>query len=102
MPDTFWQDLLDFYVLVFETKAGVPKQWKNIRCVLIPKPASATERRPISVATVFYRLVSSCIVANIAEWVLSWADESVLGGVPGRSSEPLHLRLSQLIDNEEF
>ena len=72
--------------------------WMQIRVALLPKPDGGL--RPISVASAAYRACMTCLLRECRPWFMSWADEELVGGVPGRdmslSHDSLFLRCSLL------
>ncbi|CAE7317126.1 unnamed protein product [Symbiodinium sp. CCMP2592] len=76
---------------------GLPAIWMQIRVALLPKADGGL--RPISVASAAYRACMTCLLRECRPWFMSWADEELVGGVPGRDMSLSHDSLfSSLLD----
>ena len=57
--------------------------WLAVRVTLVPKLES-TDMRPISITSVFWRLIGSLRVQAMNLWIQAWAPQTVQGGIPER------------------
>ena len=93
LPMEFFQDLANLWHVVLRS-SNVPKQWLDVRCVLIPKDVGL---RPISVASLAWRTGIGVLAQQLAHWIQSWAPEELVGGVKGRSAATVHEQLHTVI-----
>jgi hypothetical protein len=70
----------------------IPKNWALARVVLLDKPAGGT--RPLSIASVAWRLFMTTTLHGMRRWIRSWATEELCGGIPGRGADMAHLKVA--------
>ena len=66
-------------------KGRWPRFWNDARVVAIPKPGS-TERRPLTVLSVFYRVWARRAALHLGQWADGWMPTGLHGGRPGVSA----------------
>ena len=95
LPQAFFDALASLWELVLATSV-LPKQWTHVRCVLIPKDVGF---RPISVASLAWRVGMGAVLQQISSWIDEWAPVELTGGLVGRCAsqahESLHASLGQ-------
>ena len=87
LPLNFYEQLAKLWNRTLQC-GKVPKQWKQIRTLMIPKADGG--QRPLSIAPLVWRAGMSCILTQVDEWVQQWVPNEVVGGVKGRSAETIH------------
>lgn len=90
LPDDFWQALACLWQRVYDT-GSIPEMWHFARIALLPK--SDLEWRPLSIASVFWRIGTRHIVRRLRHWVQSWVSPHLFGAVPGRSVSHALIRI---------
>ena len=82
-------------------RAPIPETWLDVKTVLLMKPEATDpdERRPIYVASVFWRTSMAAITKNITEWSDQWIPEQIVGGVRGRDPDDLNAILTDLVES---
>ncbi|CAE7451987.1 unnamed protein product [Symbiodinium natans] len=95
LPNPFFDSLAALWQLVLE--AGVlPEQWTRVRCVLIPKDVGF---RPISVASLAWRVGMGVVLQQMTSWIDEWAPAELTGGLKGRSASQAHESLHESLQN---
>ena len=82
--------------------APIPDTWRDVKTVLLPKPDSPTEWRPISIASIFRRVSASALLNNISDWADTWLPDEIYGGVKGRDPDDLNQILIDAVENAPF
>ncbi|CAJ1351994.1 unnamed protein product [Effrenium voratum] len=90
LPLEFFQAMADIWNAILQG-ASIPRVWKQIKVVLLPKPDGGN--RPLAIASFAWRLGASEVLAGLADWTESWLPLQLYGGVPNRSADQLHARL---------
>ena len=90
LPDGFWEALSRLWQKVYDT-GSIPKMWAHARVALLPK--QQMEWRPLSIASVFWRIGARHIVCQLRPWVETWLNHHVYGAAPGRSVSHALLRI---------
>ena len=75
-----------------------PQFWTQARATLIPKPDS-TDRRPITILSVCYRLWAKRHSKALTSWLASWCPPSVRGAMPGSGAADVVSELNMRLDN---
>lgn len=99
LPEEFWQALADIWNLVLQ-HSQIPTTWSDARVALLPKPDGST--RPLSVASVLWRIGARVLLRKLSPWIRSWTDASVMGGLPGTSANSVHSILSHAISKHSI
>ena len=96
LPTPLWDRLADLLTGVEE--AGTwPDAVTKVYVALCTKregSADPLEQRPISVASLIYRVWSKVRMRQSNAWVLQWIPAALIGGVPGRGTTEEHFALS--------
>ena len=90
LPDGWWRSL----ALLWRTCLDVgrlPQRWTEARTVLIPKRQGGW--RPITVASLWWRLGASILAQALGYSANGWAPPAVQGCLPGRGAHWIHARL---------
>lgn len=93
---SFWKAFSALWKVINDL-GNVPKLWKHIRVVLIPKPEGG--ERPISVSEVMWRIGAGHIAASISDWYLQWLNPNLKGGLKGRGIQDVHEWMKECVDN---
>ena len=59
--------------------------------VLLPKDDGGV--RPLSLTACVWRIGASLLVHALAPWTTAWADDTIMGGIPGRGVLDAHCKL---------
>ena len=86
----FWEALALLWDTVFQSGC-IPMMWKNARVALLPK--NEQEWRPLSIASIFWRIGARHISMQLRPWVEQWINPHVFGAAPGRSVSHAVLRI---------
>ena len=69
-----WHNVVaEFMNWLIDGQRQLPAAWISVRVTLIP--------RPISIAAAMWRLMGSCMLREMATWLVSWVPEEVVGGI---------------------
>ena len=90
LPLVFWDALAKIWELVYLTGC-IPEMWTYARVALLPK--SCNEWRPLSIASIFWRIGSRHIVQCIRPWMNTWLNSHIFGAAPGRAVSHALLRV---------
>ena len=90
LPLMFWDALAKIWELVYRSGC-IPEIWTFARVALLPK--SDNEWRPLSIASIFWRIGSRHIVQCIRPWINTWLNPHVFGAAPGRAVSHALLRV---------
>ena len=72
--------------------APLPASWASVRVAALPKEGG--DYRPLALASLAWRLGSSCLLKQLRAWFAGWLPPQLLGGVPGRSADQGHAVLA--------
>lgn len=75
----WWQRLADLWLQVLRT-GNVPDRWREAAVVLLPKDDGGV--RPLSLTACVWRIGASVLVHALAPWTTTWADDTIMGGIP--------------------
>lgn len=92
---TFWKHLAALWQKCVEM-GKLPAAWVQARVCGIPKPGSE-DLRPISVATIAWRLGCGYMVRQLRKWVDGWAPPEIVGGLAGRDPSDFYDSFGQHI-----
>ena len=94
-PDIVWCRLCELLTAI-EKCGSWPSNLLNLLVTLIPKPhgVSSDDVRPITIASKIYRAWATHRARDLASWQSKWAPPQVYGGVSGRRSSDLYLRVA--------
>ena len=94
LPRGFWESLSQLWAACLQSGA-VPDVFRQVRVALLPKSEDAGGGyRPLSVASVVWRLLATAAGRKLRRWSREWADVALAGAVPGRSSASVHSALA--------
>ena len=99
LPKTAIGDLANIFAKIL-AEGRCPPSWLNLRLVLIPKKGGnvgVKDLRPISVASVAYRIFAKCCLLLCHNKTFNIHARSV-GGVPRRSGEIAYLKVGVLLE----
>jgi hypothetical protein len=89
LPEAFFDEFAYYVSCMITQGLPVPRAWQQVRVCLIPKEGTS-DLRPISVASVCWRVASGVILDSLDDWLQSWAPPALVGGIRGRSAADLH------------
>lgn len=90
LPFMFWDALAKIWELVYRSGC-IPEIWTYARVALLPK--SDNEWRPLSIASIFWRIGSRHIVQCIRPWINTWLNPHVFGAAPANAVSHALLRV---------
>ena len=76
----------------------VPKSWSEARLVLIPKPESPNEKRPLTILNISYRIWAKRHASHLNAWIDSWAHPGLVGARIAESAADTALRVSHAVN----
>lgn len=101
LPHRFWFFLSQLWEEII-CCGKPPRVWTLVRVALIPKDDADGGLRPISVASVLWRIGASLAAKEIGRQVGAWLRPEVQGCIPGRGIEHIHARIQATVWNKGF
>ena len=89
LPEMWFDELAVLWAKAWNTGV-VPCQWQRARC-----PKADGSWRPLSLASVAWRLGAGLIVKQLRGWVELWASPHRLGGLHDRCVQHAHMRVHE-------
>ena len=91
LPEGFFAALAALWNGLVHNEGRLPSAWTQTRIVTIEKPEDESgARRPISIASVLWRLCAGSQLVSMTDWVAAWMPHQLFGGIKGRSLEDAH------------
>ena len=99
LPQQAWQHLVSIIQDCVHANQW-PDWFTQSRTVLLPKTDSpgVSDTRPITVFPLLYRLFCKVVTRQLLDTFATWMPKQIIGGVPGRSSEMIWLRIQHEVD----
>ena len=91
-----WWDACACVWNVMINSALIPSPWWDARVVLIPKNGS-TERRPLTIFSLLWRLGQTIVAQYLSDWALLWAPKEMCGALRHRSIDDAHLTFTEAL-----
>lgn len=81
LPDAWWEAAAALWRKC-TTTTKLPKRWTEAKVALIPQ---GEKTRPLTIASLMWRIGSSCAARRLAARFIDIAPPTITGGIPGRS-----------------
>ena len=98
LPWQWWHCLAEPWLKVLRT-GNVPDRWREAAVVLLPKDDGGI--RPLSLTACVWRIGASVLVQALQSWTTTWADDTIMGGLPGRGVLDAHCQLLEATSHDD-
>ena len=85
LPLSWWSEYALLWQQVWSC-SKVPSCWRDAKVALLAKE-DGSGYRPLSVASVLWRIGAKHMARSLRLWALEWSDQHVFGGVVGRAAK---------------
>ena len=92
LPPSAFIPLALLWDAILLRRLPIPTPWLHVRVVLVPKKDN-DGMRPISVASLAWRLCMGVTLRSLTPWLNTWVDSQLCGGLAMRDARALHCRL---------
>ena len=94
LPLEFFGALADIWNSVL-AGSPIPEAWTQVRICLIPKEEGG--QRPLAIAALAWRLGATAVVQHLTGWIKTVFSQDLYGGLPERSVEDVHFKLTHAL-----